>query len=185
LTQPASGELPAIQLRAPTRGDADDFIAAAKASAALHHPWYRAPLTRREWHEYVDRCATETHSGYLIVDPADGGLAGIATVSNIIRGSFWSAHLGYAALAPRNGRGRMTAGIAAVLDDAFGRIGLHRLEANVQPGNAPSRALVERLGFRLEGFSPRYLTVNGAWRDHDRWAILSEEWRESPLRRSR
>ena len=63
------------------------------------------------------------------------------------------------------------------LDDAFGRIGLHRIEANVQPGNGPSRALVERLGFRLEGFSPQYLTVNGAWRDHDRWAILSDEWR--------
>jgi ribosomal-protein-alanine N-acetyltransferase len=169
--------LPRIELRTPRVEDADAFLRAAEASAQLHHPWYQPPRTTAEWRDYVSRCRTDSHSGYLIVDPAGGGLAGIATVANIIRGSFWSAHLGYAAFAPLQGRGLMSAGIGAVLDDAFGRIGLHRIEANVQPGNQASRALVERLGFRLEGFSPRYLTVAGAWRDHERWAILSDEWR--------
>jgi ribosomal-protein-alanine N-acetyltransferase len=177
VTTAPPGRLPVVRLRSPREGDADAFLRAARASRRLHEPWYRPPGTAAEWAEYVRRCSTDTHAGYLVVDPEDGGLAGIATVANIIRGSFWSAHLGYAAMSPYEGRGLMTAGIAAVLDDVFERIRLHRIEANVQPGNAPSRALVERLGFRLEGFSPGYLAIAGEWRDHDRWAILADEWR--------
>jgi hypothetical protein len=52
---------------------------------------------------------------------------------------------------------------------------LHRLEANVQPGNAASIRLLQRLGFRREGYSPRYLRICGRWRDHERWAILADE----------
>jgi ribosomal-protein-alanine N-acetyltransferase len=70
----------------------------------------------------------------------------------------------------------MTHGLTAVLFDAFEKHGLHRLEANIQPGNKNSRSLVESLGFRLEGFSPRYLKIAGRWRDHERWAVTAEEW---------
>jgi [ribosomal protein S5]-alanine N-acetyltransferase len=62
-----------------------------------------------------------------------------------------------------------------VLHYAFTRLKLHRLEANVQPENQKSKALIKRSGFRYEGFSPRYLKVGGKWRDHERWAILAEE----------
>jgi ribosomal-protein-alanine N-acetyltransferase len=63
-----------------------------------------------------------------------------------------------------------------VITHAFNEMKLHRLEANIQPANAASRALVKALEFRREGFSPRYLKINGRWRDHERWAILSEDW---------
>jgi ribosomal-protein-alanine N-acetyltransferase len=71
----------------------------------------------------------------------------------------------------------MREGLGLALDHAFKTLRLHRLEANIQPANTASRKLIEGLGFRLEGFSPRYLKIAGRWRDHERWAILSEEWR--------
>ena len=70
----------------------------------------------------------------------------------------------------------MKQGLSQVLTHAFGRMKLHRLEANIQPGNAASKALVKKLGFCREGFSPRYLKINGRWRDHERWTLLSEDW---------
>jgi ribosomal-protein-alanine N-acetyltransferase len=97
-------------------------------------------------------------------------------ISEIVRGNFQSGYLGYYAFAPHNGRGYMTRGLKAVLAAAFRKHGFHRLEANIQPGNEASRRLVQRLGFRLEGFSPRYLKIAGRWRDHERWALTKEEW---------
>jgi ribosomal-protein-alanine N-acetyltransferase len=72
------------------------------------------------------------------------------------------------------GTGLMTEALRAAVGYAFNELGLHRLEANIQPGNTASIALVRRLGFRQEGFSPRYLRINGEWRDHERWALLSD-----------
>ena len=71
----------------------------------------------------------------------------------------------------------MTEGMELLLRRAFGDLRLHRIEANVQPGNASSIALVRRCGFVREGFSERYLKVGGRWRDHERWAINAEQWR--------
>jgi ribosomal-protein-alanine N-acetyltransferase len=72
----------------------------------------------------------------------------------------------------------MNRGLRAALREVFRVHRLHRVEANIQPGNARSRALVVGLGFRREGFSPRYLKVCGRWRDHERWALTVEEWRK-------
>jgi ribosomal-protein-alanine N-acetyltransferase len=70
----------------------------------------------------------------------------------------------------------MRSGLVRLIAIAFEDHGLHRLEANIQPANERSQALVKSLGFRLEGYSPRYLFIDGAWRDHDRFAITREEW---------
>jgi ribosomal-protein-alanine N-acetyltransferase len=106
-----------------------------------------------------------------------GELAGVINLSEIVRGAFRSAYLGYYAFVPHAGRGYMTEGLALALRWIFGTLRLHRVEANIQPGNAASRALVRRLGFRREGFSPRYLKIAGRWRDHERWALVAEDWR--------
>ena len=116
------------------------------------------------------------HRGFLVRDVATGALVGVVNLNDILLGALRSASLGYYGFAARCGRGRMTAGVDLAVSHAFGELRLHRVEANIQPGNAPSRALVQRLGFRLEGVSPRYLYVSGDWRDHERWAVLSDEW---------
>jgi ribosomal-protein-alanine N-acetyltransferase len=109
------------------------------------------------------------------VREAPGGeLAGYVALSNLVRGAFRSAYLGYYAFAGCERRGLMSAGLRVVLAHARGELGLHRLEANIQPGNVASLALIRRLGFRCEGYSPRYLKIGGRWRDHERWAILLE-----------
>jgi len=72
----------------------------------------------------------------------------------------------------------MAFGFAETLRRAFRRHGLQRVEANLQPQNRASRALVKRLGFRREGYSLRYLKIAGRWRDHERWAMTKEDWRD-------
>ena len=81
-------------------------------------------------------------------------MAGMVTVDSIIRGRFQSASLSYAAFAPTAGRGYMSEGLALVLEYAFQDLRLHRLEANIQPGNQASLRLVQRMGFRREGSRP-------------------------------
>jgi len=71
----------------------------------------------------------------------------------------------------------MTEALALVLREAFGPLRLHRVEANIQPGNRASIGLVRRAGFRREGLSRRYLKIGGRWRDHERWALTVEDWR--------
>ena len=102
-------------------------------------------------------------------------MAGVVNLNEIVRGVFKSAYLGYYAFLPHAGSGCMKAGLGAVIRRAFGTLGLHRLEANIQPGNRASIGLVSGLGFRREGFSPRYLKIGGRWRDHERWAITRED----------
>lgn len=99
-------------------------------------------------------------------------------MSQIARGNLQSAYLGFRIGAAHAGRGYMTEALPQVLRHAFDKLRLHRLEANIQPGNEASIALVRRAGFTREGFSGRYLKINGRWRDHERWAILREDWLE-------
>ena len=93
------------------------------------------------------------------------------------------AYLGYYALAPFAGRGLMREGVELLLTHAFGPLALHRVEANVQPDNAASLRLVERVGFAREGYSRRYVKIAGQWRDHVRYALLAEDWRSRRARR--
>ena len=106
-------------------------------------------------------------------------VVGYFSLGEIARGSLNSAFLGYWASQPWAGRGAMSQGMQILLRHAFRTVRLHRVEANIQPGNRASIALAQRSGFRKEGFSPRYLKIGGRWRDHERWAMTVEDWRSA------
>nr|WP_026555710.1 GNAT family protein [Arthrobacter sp. 35W] len=102
-------------------------------------------------------------------------LVGQLTVSSIVWGSAMMATLGYWVDKDRAGRGIAPTAVAMATDHCFGTLGLHRMEINIRPENAPSLRVVEKLGFRYEGLRPRYLHINGAWADHESFALTAEE----------
>jgi ribosomal-protein-alanine N-acetyltransferase len=169
----------------PRLRDANTFLAAARASRRLHGAWVRAPQSATAYREYVARFGaraqrdprTATHAGVLVRSAGDDSLIGVFNFSEIVRGAFQSAYLGYYAFAPHAGSGRMADGLALALLYAFRTLKLHRVEVNVQPRNVRSHALVQKAGFVREGFSRRYLRIGGRWRDHMRYALLVEDWR--------
>ena len=162
-------------LRRARPGDADEFTALMRDSRELHRPWSFPPTRKEDFAALVERARSDDFELLLLCTRSERQIAGFFNLSQIFRGPFLNAYLGYAVGAPFAGEGYMTEGIELVLRHAFGPLGLHRLEANIQPGNDRSIALAKRAGFRLEGFSPRYLKIDGRWRDHERWAILAEE----------
>jgi ribosomal-protein-alanine N-acetyltransferase len=162
-------------LEAPSRQRQDEFLAAVTRSRGLHHHWVSPPRTVAAFEAYLNRINTPGHVGYWVRTEANE-LAGVININEIVRGSFLSGYLGYYAFVPHAGHGYMGKGLRAVVSRAFRVLRLHRVEANIQPDNAPSRQLVQQLGFRYEGFSPRYLKVAGRWRDHERWALTIEDW---------
>jgi len=169
-------------LRAPRATDAAAFVEAARASRALHAAWVVAPRTRRAFETYVarfgaSRARERAHVGYLALRRDDDSLVGVFNFSEIVRGSFQSAYLGYYGFKGNTGQGLMKEALRVALDAAFGPLSLHRVEVNIQPRNARSIGLVTSLGFTKEGFSRRYLRIAGRWRDHMRFAMLAEDWR--------
>jgi ribosomal-protein-alanine N-acetyltransferase len=168
-----------VELRAPSTEDRAEFVAAMRASRSFHRPWLEAAASDEAFAALLARArAEESFEPLLVCRRDDGAIVGFANISQIVRGPLQSAFLGFGAVAAHAGRGYMTEGLTLVVRHAFTQLHLHRLEANIQPGNAPSIALARRCGFELEGFSPRYLKVAGRWRDHERWAIRAEQWRE-------
>jgi [ribosomal protein S5]-alanine N-acetyltransferase len=165
-----------VYLRAPIAADAKEIIATVRASRALHRPWVYPAETKAAFAAYLERNQGRDFAGLLICRRSDNGIVGMANLSQIFRGNLQGAYLGFWSSAEGAGQGYMSEGIKLVLRHAFKHLRLHRIEANVQPDNEKSKALIKRLGFRYEGFSPRYLKVGGKWRDHERWAIHSEEW---------
>jgi ribosomal-protein-alanine N-acetyltransferase len=169
-----------IYLRRPTARDAEPFLSAVDASRRLHGKWITAPSTRVSFREYLARFGRPLrgaqHVGYVAATVEDDALVGVLNLSEIVRGAFESAYLGYYAFAPFAGRGYMTEALALLLDAAYRDVALHRVEVNIQPENVRSLALVERIGFAREGYSRRYVKIGGRWRDHVRFAMVAEDW---------
>lgn len=169
-----------VELHPLTLSDQDEFCTLVRASSELYGPRMQLPATAEEFQVWMRRFDDGTNQGFLI-RVRETGAAGTVNINSIIRGRYQGASLGYAAFAPSAGRGYMTEGVALALQYAFTDLRLHRMEANIQPTNKASLALVQRLGFRHEGVSPAYLYIGGAWRDHERWSITAPEpWTPDP-----
>lgn len=161
-------------LREPNSDDESVFLNAAKTSEKLHFPWVKAPANSEEFKTYLKRSQLINQKSYLLCD--ENFLLGVFNINEIVRGVFQSAYLGFYAFQEYAGKGYMSAGLKLVLAKVFTELQLHRIEANIQPDNSKSIALIKANGFRKEGYSPRYLKINDEWRDHERWAITYEDW---------
>ncbi len=167
-----------IFLRHPERDDVESFLQFVTHNRSFHRPWVHPPDTPEKFSEYYDRLGKGHHESFFICRTQDAALVGVVNLNEIVRGGFQNVYLGYYGARRFARQGLMTEGLRLVIRYAFTQLKLHRLEANIIPDNAPSLALAKRVGMRLEGFSPRYLKIAGRWRDHERWAMTVEDWRE-------
>jgi ribosomal-protein-alanine N-acetyltransferase len=177
----ASGER--IFLRHPLATDRDEWIELREASWEHLRPWEPTPPDHDRvsnnhadaFERILETAQRATSQRFLICAVTSGEILGQISLNQIFRGSFCSASTGYW-IGQRHARqGFMTEALRTLLAHAFGPLLLHRVEANIIPGNIASRGVAIRVGMRLEGLSPRFLRINGAWQDHERWAITAEE----------
>lgn len=168
-----------VYLRKPSARDAREFVALNRASAELHRGLVSPPVTAAQFAAFLERSRRRDTACFLLCRAEDRRIVGAINLSQIFMGGFRSAYLGYYIGSRYEGRGYMADGVRLMLRYAFTQLKLNRLEANIQPGNRASIALVTRAGFVKEGYSRRYLKVCGQWRDHERWAILAEDWKNN------
>lgn len=164
-----------LYIREPTSQDKDHFIKAMQESQDFHSPWVSAPYTSDQFDNFLSHSQKTNQKSLLLLDSRDN-ILGVFNINEIVKGVFQSAYLGFYAVCAHAGKGNMSQGLKLVLAYAFNELNLHRLEANIQPDNLVSINLVKNNGFRKEGFSPRYLFIDGQWRDHERWAITLEDY---------
>jgi [ribosomal protein S5]-alanine N-acetyltransferase len=169
-----------ITLRPVTRRDASALIRANAANRRYHAPWAHPFIDEAGFDNWFVQVLTGPNLSLLARETSTGGIVGVVNINGIVAGAFHSASLGYYGMAEFGGRGLMTEAVRQASVYGFRQLGLHRLEANIQPANAPSIALVRRLGFRMEGFSPRFLRIGGEWRDHERWAAFEDDLPPGP-----
>ena len=169
---PPEVRAPRTFIRPIRAADRRELLALAQDGRDFHMPWIRAPLTAHTFKIYLRRTEREDHEGHAICRRDTGEIVGVVNVNNILRGSMLSASVAYYVAQGHARKGYMREGLLQVKEHAFRRLGLHRLEANIQPGNAASIALVRSCGFVCEGVSVGFLYIDGAWRDHERWVAV-------------
>lgn len=176
---------PRVVLRPPLRRDAAAWMALRRESAEFLKPWEptwpddaltSAAFHRRRLQQLADWRAGSGY-GFLIFRQDDGNLLGGITLSNVRRGVACSGSLGYWIGAPYARHGYMTEAVARILDFAFDRLKLHRVEAACLQHNEASRGLLLKCGFTQEGVAREYLKIDGRWQDHVTFAILRDDAR--------
>lgn len=165
-----------IIIRPPQAADEALFLAAVRRSKGLHGAWVNPPSSPQKFRGYLAKLAESVHCGFVVVECQTAALVGVINLSHIIRGPLQSAFIGYYSFKGFEGCGLMAAGMELVVRYSFNKLRLHRLEANIQPANVRSIALVRRCGFQREGLARRYLKLGGRWQDHEHWVLLREEF---------
>ncbi|UWU92068.1 GNAT family N-acetyltransferase [Bradyrhizobium sp. CB1015] len=163
----------AVVIARITWTDANDIIGMNNASRDLHEPWIFPCKSQEEFDNWFGRLLTGPNVALVARVGSNGPIVGIIELTQIVWGLFRSAYTSFYSNAEMAGSGAMTEAGRLGIKYAFDDLKLHRLEANIQPNNNRSLAFVKRLGFEREGFSPQYLNIDGNWRDHERWTIIS------------
>jgi ribosomal-protein-alanine N-acetyltransferase len=165
-----------VLIRSPIPGDCATFLEAVRRSRSLHRQWILPkPTTSDAFRTYINRFSTGSHHGFFVVLCETNEIVGVINLNNVLLGAHQSASLGYYAFLPHAGQGLMSEGMQLVIQHAFAKLKLHRLEANIQPENLVSIALVRKCGFKQEGLARGSVKIRGRWRDHERWAMLSSD----------
>jgi len=183
-----------VFLRLPTASDKAQCCALRKRSAKRLRQWEPRPpkgVDRSDagWFARLVAYRRSIRSRKLLVClRADGAIIGGASLNEIVRGAMQGGFAGWWIGDPYEGQGYMHEALGLLLEHAFLDLRLHRVEANIRPENVRSKRLAESVGMRREGYSPKYLQIAGDWCDHERWAVLADEWqvrRRASMREAR
>jgi len=171
-----------VRLRPINQKDRDVWRRVRQANAAWLGRWdatapSRSQTQPRSFAAMVRQMRNEARAGRQLpfVVEFEGRFVGQVTVSNIVRGSAQFASIGYWIDEAYAGRGITPRAVALAIDHSFGPVGLHRIEVAIRPENTSSLRVVEKLGIHEVGFAPRFLHIDGDWRDHRLFAITREE----------
>lgn len=163
-----------VAIRRLAANDREGFVALVESSTEFLQPWAYLPNTLDKFDTYLRRFDGASAECLLICARKTGNIVGTVSISDIIRSSYQRGTVGYNAFANSARQGHMSEGMRLVFKFAFEDLELHRLEADIQPGNTPSLEFARKVGFRHEGYSPGFIRINGAWKDHERWAVNSD-----------
>ncbi len=157
--------------------DEPEFIALAAASYEFHRKWIRLPVESDAFKKYLSKFDNEDAYFFVICDAYSGSIVGFVSLTGIERDPYWRGRLGYGVFEQYARMGYMASGLEQVIDFAFKSVKLHRLEADIQPENIPSKRLAEKAGFTCEGVSRGFIHINDEWMDHERWALTRDHAR--------
>jgi [ribosomal protein S5]-alanine N-acetyltransferase len=179
-------EEPPTAIRPTAPDDAKVQLALRVANRDHTAPWdpvrdetfYTEPGQRLELDLDQRAWSAGTAYAFAVLDMDDRDrLIGRVALSNVVRGPWQNATLGYWIAQDVLGRGHATRAVRLALRFAFDHAGLHRVQPAIIPRNARSVAVANKVGFRLEGRALRYLKINGVWEDHDIYALTVEDWK--------
>ena len=165
-----------VHLQLPCTNHKKTFLEFIARNKSYHEPWVYVPSDAKYFDHYIKRTKLGKSLGFFVFRNADERFVGVINLNNIRLNPFGSASLGYYGEQQLSNKGYMKEGIKLVLQHAFSKIGLNRVEANIQPGNTTSIAFVKSIGFNKEGFSPKFLQIGDQYRDHERWAYLADNF---------